>query len=290
MNHGLLVIDKPAGMTSRDAVDRAMRWFPKGTRIGHTGTLDPLATGVLVLCVGVATRLAEYVQAMKKTYRAGIFLGARSDTDDADGTITPVANASAPSQSSLVAALAELTGPQEQIPPAFSAAKVSGRRAYKLARQGKNPDLQPRSVHVYRMQLLDYRFPNVELEIECSKGTYIRSLARDLGEKLGCGGYVTSLRRTRIGPFTVEQAVSLHEPAVELRPLANAVQELPCCIVDAEAISRLRDGQALPLQEVATEKAPTAEADHAAFDISGNLLAVLKLENETWRPIKVIKP
>ena len=290
MNHGLLVIDKPPGMTSRDAVDRAMRWFPKGTRIGHTGTLDPLATGVLVLCVGVATRLAEYVQAMKKTYRAGIFLGARSDTDDADGTITPVANASAPSQSSLVAALAELTGPQEQIPPAFSAAKVSGRRAYKLARQGKNPDLQPRSVHVYRLQLLDYRFPNVELEIECSKGTYIRSLARDLGEKLGCGGYVTSLRRTRIGPFTVEQAVSLHEPVVELRPLANAVQELPRCIVDAEAVSRLRDGQGLPLQEVATEKAPTAEADHAAFDISGNLLAVLKLENETWRPIKVIKP
>ena len=142
---GLLVLDKPGGVTSRDAVDRALRWFPRGTRIGHTGTLDPLATGVLVLCLGAATRLAEYVQRMSKTYRAGLRLGARSDTDDADGVVTPVDRRRRRLSTTVAAALAGFVGEIDQTPPAFSAAKVAGRRAYDLARQGLEVDLRPRS-------------------------------------------------------------------------------------------------------------------------------------------------
>src|SRR5262245_48640995 len=142
--HGLLVLDKPGGMTSRDVVDRALRWFPRGTRIGHTGTLDPLATGVLVLCIGVATRLTEYVQAMRKTYRAGLRLGARSDTDDADGIITAVAGVPAPSRATVEERLRAFLGAIDQVPPVFSAAKVTGRRAYDLARRGEAVSLQAR--------------------------------------------------------------------------------------------------------------------------------------------------
>src|SRR5207247_2127282 len=133
-DHGLLVLDKPAGMTSRAAVDRAQRWFLRGTRLGHTGTLDPLATGVLVLCVGLATRLGEYVQRMEKVYRAGIRLGARSDTDDADGVVTPLADATCPERQRVEHVLRGFVGAIEQTPPAYSAAKVTGRRAYALAR------------------------------------------------------------------------------------------------------------------------------------------------------------
>src|SRR5713101_3174929 len=135
--NGLLVVDKPSGMTSRDVVDRAARWFPRRTRVGHTGTLDPLATGVLVLCIGQATRLTEYVQRMGKTYRAGLRLGARSDTDDADGTITPAAVDQPPGQEPVQVALEQFIGEVDQVPPAHSAAKVAGRRAYDLARRGE---------------------------------------------------------------------------------------------------------------------------------------------------------
>src|SRR5436305_1673773 len=145
---GLLVLDKPGGMTSRAALDRALAWFPRGTRMGHTGTLDPLATGVLVLCLGNATRLAEYVQRMGKTYRAGILLGARSDTDDADGTLTPVAGASPPALGAILYCLDGFLGAIDQVPPRFSAAKVTGRRAYDLARQGHDVDLQARRVRI----------------------------------------------------------------------------------------------------------------------------------------------
>src|SRR5262245_64141974 len=148
MPDGLLVLDKPHGVTSRAAVDRALRWFPRGTRIGHTGTLDPLATGVLVLCVGQATRLTEYVQDMAKTYRAGLLLGARSDTDDADGVVTSVVGAVAPDPVAVEVALAGFVGEIEQVPPAYSAAKLTGRRAYDLARRGEEVSRRPRRSHI----------------------------------------------------------------------------------------------------------------------------------------------
>src|SRR5436305_9522235 len=165
--HGLLVLVKPGGLTSRDAVDRALRWFPRGTRVGHTGTLDPLATGVLVLCVGVATRLTEYVQRMEKVYHAGLLLGARSETDDADGVIKSVHVAQPPDPATVTGQLQGFIGEIEQVPPAFSAAKVIGRRAYDLARQGQEVALEPRRVRIDAIDLIAYAYPRLELEIRC---------------------------------------------------------------------------------------------------------------------------
>ncbi len=291
---GLLVIDKPKGITSRDAVDRALRWLPRGTRLGHTGTLDPLATGVLVLCAGSATRLTEYVQRMAKTYRAGIVLGAQSDTDDADGTISPVSAAAAPAAPAaptaqqLRAALDALTGPILQVPPAYSAAKVSGRRAYDLARRGDDVRLAARAVTVYGIDLLRYDYPLVEIEVRCGKGTYIRSLARDLGQQLGCGGYVQTLRRTRVGCFDVTAAIPLDADAATARrallPVAQAVCELPRRVLSAIEAARVRQGQPLPLA-----RSDPAEGEVALFDEGNTLVAVAAVDaaNQALRPGKV---
>lgn len=286
--HGLLVLDKPGGLTSRDAVNRAQRWFPRGTKLGHTGTLDPLATGVLVLCVGAATRLAEYVQRMEKEYSAGIRLGARSDTDDADGTLTPAMVESPPDRAAVERALREFIGEIEQVPPAYSAAKVTGQRAYDLARRGEDVSLQARPVHIYAITVLAYEYPHLKLDVRCGKGTYIRSLARDLGERLGCGGYIETLRRTRVGPFTAEAAVSLDVVVAEARarllPAAAAVAELPRLELSAEEIARLRQGQAVRLPPA--RAAPELEV--AVFDTKGALLAVACVEGAQVRPVKVL--
>jgi tRNA pseudouridine55 synthase len=269
---GLLVLDKPGGITSRDAVDRAQRWFPRRTRIGHTGTLDPLATGVLVLCLGVATRFTEYVQRMGKTYRSTFRLGARSDTDDADGTVTPVVAAPVPSEAEVRVCLAGLVGEIDQTPPAYSAAKVTGRRAYDLARRGEDVTLAPRRVQIYGIDVLAYRYPLLDVEVRCGKGTYIRSLARDAGERLGCGGLVEVLRRTRVGPFTADAAVSPEASAAAARaallPLESAVVELPRVTLPAAEAARLRNGQAVSLNV-----APPA-GECAVFDAAGALIAV----------------
>jgi tRNA pseudouridine55 synthase len=288
--HGLLVLDKPGGMTSRAAVDRALRWFPRGTRLGHTGTLDPLATGVLVLCVGAATRLTEYVQDMAKTYRTRVRLGARSDTDDADGTVTPVAVGRPPEQAEVEQALAAFVGDIDQVPPAYSAAKVTGRRAYDLARQGEEVTLRPRRVCVYGIDLLAYEYPRLELEVRCGKGTYIRSLARDLGERLGCGGLVEVLRRTRVGPFEAANALSPEAATARARllPVAAAVGELPRVTLDAADVSRLRQGQAVLLDAGAL---PAGE-EAAVFDRAGHLIAVAARDRERrlLRPGRVLPP
>jgi tRNA pseudouridine55 synthase len=292
--HGLLVLDKPGGITSRDAVDRALRWFPRGTRIGHTGTLDPLATGVLVLGVGTATRLTEYVQQMGKTYRAGLLLGARSDTDDADGTVTPVCRVVPPVAAEVRARFGEFVGAIDQVPPAFSAAKVTGRRAYDLARRGREVVLQPRRVRIDGIDLLAYAYPRLDIEVRCGKGTYIRSLARDLGERLGCGALVQTLRRTRVGPFDAADAVPLEADAQAARrkllPLAAAVGELPrVSLADADVAS-IRQGQAVagsvagpgPLGE-------TRDGELAGFDARGNLVGILRPDARGHlRPVKVL--
>lgn len=247
---GLLVIDKPLRMTSRDAVNRAWRWLPRGTRIGHTGTLDPLASGVLVVCAGVATRLAEYVQRLEKVYRAGIRLGIRSTTDDGEGTLTADATSQVPSPEQIAAALHAFLGTIAQVPPDHSAAKVTGRRAYALARQGRDVALLPRQVTIHEITILQYAYPRLELDIRCGKGTYIRALARDLGERLGCGAYLESLRRTRVGPFSVHEALSLEadqETALgRLRPLADAVCALPRVLLSDALVERLQTGQGVP--------------------------------------------
>ena len=271
--HGLLVIDKPGGMTSRAAVNRVQGWFPRGTRIGHAGTLDPLATGVLVVCLGQATRLTEYVQRMEKTYRAGLLLGARSDTDDVEGQVIPLSVGSPPAPDDVVHKLQTFVGEIAQVPPAYSAAKITGRRAYDLARQGKAIDLQPRTVHIHAINLLAYDYPHLEIDVRCGKGTYIRSLARDLGERLGCGALIESLRRTRIGPFFVENAISVDLPGEtarsQLLPISLAVADLPHVVLELPQIERLGHGQHVPLQKLAFES-----QEVAVFDPSNVLIGV----------------
>lgn len=291
--HGLLVLDKPAGMTSRDVVNRVQRWFPRGTKIGHTGTLDPLATGVLVVCLGVATRLAEYVQRMEKVYHARIRLGARSDTDDADGAITPVEVANPPDRAMVERALQGFIGEIEQVPPAYSAAKVTGRRAYDLARRGEDVDLAPRRIHIHRIDSLAYEFPSLIIEVCCGKGTYIRSLARDLGERLGCGGYIETLRRTRVGRFETSRAIDLEatpdEARHQLLPPRAAVTELPSVNVSAAEAAALRQGKPLRLSSELPASVPsTPGIEMAMFDDAGELVAVGQLDSaRTLRPAKV---
>jgi tRNA pseudouridine55 synthase len=284
---GLLVVDKPGGMTSRDAVDQAQRWFPPGARVGHTGTLDPLATGVLVLCLGQATRLAEYVQQMPKSYRSTFRLGASSDTDDADGTILDTVSPRPPSSEELALTLSGFVGCHEQLPPAFSAAKVSGRRAYDLARRGQQVVLAARSVSIYGIDLLSYAWPSLEVEVRCGKGTYIRSLARDLGTRLGCGGLVQTLRRTRVGPFTVEAALPLNASPTTvheaLLPSSWAAHGLARVDLPAAAVRALRQGQA-----IAAVASYPPRAEVAAFDERGQLVAITRYDQGRLRPEKVL--
>jgi tRNA pseudouridine55 synthase len=289
------VLDKPSGLTSRDAVDRALPWFPRGTRIGHTGTLDPLATGMLVLCVGTATRLSEYVQRMDKTYRTALLLGARSDTDDADGQIEAAPAGPPPERAAVVHELQAFIGEIEQVPPAYSAAKVSGRRAYDMARKGEEASLQPRRVHIYGIDVRWYAYPRLELEVHCGKGTYIRSLARDLGDRLGCGALVQTLRRLRVGPFTAEDALPLDTDAATARarllPVEAAVAALPRVILEAPDVKRLRQGQGVPLaNEALSADAPHRDAEVAVFDRASALVAVAAVNDEKrlLLPVKVL--
>jgi tRNA pseudouridine55 synthase len=287
--HGLLVLDKPGGMTSRDVVNRVQRWFPRGTKIGHAGTLDPLATGVLVLGLGQATRLIEYVQRMAKEYHAGLRLGARSDSDDADGRIEEVAVRQPPARGQVEACLRCFVGEIEQVPPAYSAAKVAGQRAYDLARRGEGVELEARRVRIDRIAIEAYEFPRLELRVTCGKGTYIRSLARDLGEQLSCGAFVETLRRTRIGNFLAAEALTLEtrpeEARARLLPCRAALAGMPEVVLDDASLSRFRSGQPFGLGEA--ERA--ADAEVAVFDRSGRVAGVASCDAAGRRlmPVKV---
>jgi tRNA pseudouridine55 synthase len=291
---GLLVLDKPAGMTSRAVVDRVQRCFPKRTRIGHAGTLDPLATGVLVLCLGGATRLIEYIQRMDKVYRTRLLLGARSDSDDADGNITPVPGAVAADAATVAACVAGFVGTIDQVPPAYSAVKVAGQRAYDLARRGEEVSLSSHSVQIYSIQILNYAYPHLELEVRCGKGTYIRSLARDVGERLGCGAFVQELRRTRIGPFPSEGALTVDADYETVRarllPAEMAVAELPRVVLLDSERKRLEQGQAVALAE--SPQGIEKSKEVAVFDAAGRLaaVAVFDPQRQLLQPAKVFQP
>lgn len=275
--NGLLVIDKPGGITSRDAVNRVQRWFARGTKIGHTGTLDPLATGVLVVCIGAATRLADYVQAMGKSYASRFRLGATSTSDDADGDVTEK-NALPVSREAVDAALARFVGAIEQLPPSVSALKVDGKRAHDLARKGEDVKLAARPVRIDAIRVRAYEWPFLDVEVDCGKGTYIRSIARDLGDVLGVGGLVQTLRRTRVGPFAAEQGVGVDAPPAELklRPMLDALAGMPSVRVTADEVRRLRQGQRL------AREAPAAEV--AIVDEAGALVGIGIAERGTLKP------
>lgn len=286
--NGLLVIDKPAGMTSRDVVNRVQRWFPRKTKLGHTGTLDPLATGVLVMCVGAATRLADYVQAMGKTYTSCFRLGAISTTDDADGEITEIPNAVPLSREQVDAALAGFVGVIHQVPPSFSAIKVAGERAHTLARQGQDVSLVARPVRIDAVRVTHYEWPLLDVEIDCGKGTYIRSIARDLGDKLGCGAHVQALRRTRVGPFQVEQGIGLDispkEAHARLLPMTTATAQMKQVRLTRDEAKRFRNGQTLPLP--VSGRVPEGIA---VTDEQGNLIGIAE-QNPSGhiRPVVVL--
>ena len=275
--NGILVIDKPGGLTSRDVVNRVQDWFPRKTKIGHTGTLDPLATGVLVVCIGAATRLADYVQAMGKAYASRIRLGASSTTDDADGSVSAIEVAIPPLRERIEELLAGFVGAIEQIPPSVSALKVDGHRAHDLVRKGQEVPLAARTVRVKAIRLLAYEWPFLDVEIDCGKGTYIRSIARDLGEALGVGGLVQTLRRTRVGPFEANQGIGLDAtPEVaraRLLPMMAVVAGMPTLRITPEEAKRLRCGQKLAIPEsMVVPESPLAEV--AFVDEQGELFGI----------------
>lgn len=210
---GILVLDKPVGITSARAVGQVKRLLPRGTKIGHAGTLDPFATGVLLLLIGKSTKLCEKLMDEPKQYVTTVKLGATSASDDPESPEEARQISAPPGQDSVDDALKTFTGSIQQRPPIFSAMKIKGRRAYDLARAGRVVEMPPRTVQVYAIERLSYAWPFLSLRIDCGRGTYIRAIARDLGEALAVGGYLTELRRTRVGPFGVDDAVTVEQAA-----------------------------------------------------------------------------
>lgn len=277
---GVLLVDKPAGLSSHAVVDHARRAI--GTRrIGHGGTLDPFATGLLVLLVNRATRLLPFLDGEPKLYRARIRFGARTSTDDCDGDV--VEEKAPPSREAVERAIPTLTGHLLQRPPAFSAKSVGGVRAYKAARRGKPVALEPVGVRVYDWKLLDWSGAELEAEIRCSGGTYVRALARDLGEATGSAAHLTALRRLGSGRFSVIDAVSmdaLDAKAFELLPVGAAVHQLPRQTLDDLDARRVTHGQPV---------AAHTSGEVAVLCHDDDVLAVAVREGEQWRPKVVMR-
>ena len=270
---GLLNINKRQGLTSRDVVNRVQR-LVRPAKVGHAGTLDPLASGVLVVGVGPATRLVKHVQRMRKVYDAEFLLGRTSDTEDVEGQVVPLENSPRPTRDQIAAVLPRFVGQIEQVPPVFSALKVKGRRAYDLARRGKAVKLAPRPVTIYEIRLLDFQYPKLRLEITCGSGTYIRSLGRDLAVALGSGAVMSRLDRTAIGDFTTDSACRMDELTADglpkqLLPARLAVADLPSVTLDDQQIGRIRHGLTI-------ENRWNVQGDEiSALDRAGELLAIL---------------
>jgi tRNA pseudouridine55 synthase len=246
---GVLVIDKPAGITSFEVV-KAVRRALRIKKAGHTGTLDPLATGVLPVCLGEATKIAGLLLAEDKSYQATMRFGLETDTLDSTGRVLAEHDPSAVNQSALESLLPTFLGSQQQTPPAFSAIRCQGQRAYQRARRGETVELAPREVRIDRLELLRWDPPDLVFLVDCSKGTFIRSFAADLGRKLGCGAVLSGLRRLRSGPFDLEQAVPLDRVAAcaetgELRLLSmdQALGHLPGVDLSAPQVGQVRQGQ-----------------------------------------------
>ena len=292
---GFLVVDKPAGSTSHDVVDAARRWL--GTRrVGHLGTLDPLATGVLPLAVREATKLVPFVEGGRKRYEAELALGAETDTLDADGKVTRRFDGAFPDENELRSAIAGFMGEIEQIPPMYSAVKQGGVPLHRLARRGAQVERAPRRVTISELRVLRYAPPALELSILCSAGTYVRVLAEDLGRRLGCLAHVRRLRRTESGPFTISQAVdaarldraAAEGRAAELLLPAAEVLGLPRLRLDAGEARRVSHGGELRIGPAALGRAAPGDR-MAALDDAGRLLAVLELGHDrTLRPLRVL--
>lgn len=284
---GLLNISKPSGMTSRRVVNIVSR-LARTKRVGHAGTLDPMATGVLVVCLGWATRLVAFVQDRPKTYSARFLLGRRSNTDDVTGDVVETQIVAAPPRELVEQLLQTFVGTIQQVPPQFSAVHVDGQRAHKMARQGKSVSIEPRPVEIQRITLLDYAYPQLEVDIECGSGTYVRSIGRDLGNALGCGAVMSGLVRRSIGEFTLASAQSLEslehgEITDFLLPPLSAVSQLARFICAPADRGELARGRPLAC-------APPANwvpgAPVAIVDPDENLLALAEYDE----PRQVLQP
>jgi tRNA pseudouridine55 synthase len=288
---GLVVVDKPAGWTSHDVVGR-LRRLARTRRVGHAGTLDPMATGVLVVGVGAATRLLRHLVLADKDYTATIRLGQATTTDDADGDVISGASAAGLSEDAVRAAMAGFVGAIDQVPSAVSAVKVNGKRAYARVRAGEQVELVARPVTVRRFELLrtDRSAPDrldVDVTVSCSSGTYVRALARDLGAALGTGGHLTALRRTRVGPFgldaahTLEALAELEDP-VTLSLAAAIRAAMPVREIDAAEVRELSFGRALSARGIT--------AVHGALSSDDRAIALLREEDGRARPVVVFAP
>ncbi len=297
---GLLIVDKPGGMSSHDVVARARRIL-REKRIGHAGTLDPLATGVLVLCVGQATRLSEYLLGEDKAYEGVIRLGQRTTTDDAEGEVIEARAVPPITPERLRQLEAQFTGAIAQTPPQFSAIQKGGQRAYALARQGRSVELEPRQVTVYELRLMPSdskeaaEVGHLRILVRCSGGTYIRALARDIGEALGCGGHLIALRRTQAGRFTLADAVTLERieaaanagtAAALLLPMDRAVADWPAAYLSDDDARRLRMGQAIALPTAAAPRAAHAPGVRV-YDSRRAFIAIAHWDGMKLKPAKV---
>jgi tRNA pseudouridine55 synthase len=284
---GILNLDKPRGMTSHDVVNLVRR--VTGIRkVGHAGTLDPMATGVLLICVGRATRLAEYLTVSEKHYKATVRLGVETDTYDAEGQVTSTRPVSI-SREEVATVLAEFCGQIAQVPPMYSALKRGGQPLYKLARKGVTVTREPRPAHISFIKLTGWSFPDFSFDVTCSAGTYVRSLAHDLGKKLECGAHLTGLIRSRSGSFGLQDAVPLSDLSSAnwkdfLLPMEVAVADLPLLTLDDHAAQCLVHGQAIPFRP-----------EHPVADLArvhskdGDFFAVARLSEDrsSWLPHKV---
>lgn len=279
---GVLLVDKPAGVTSHDVVLVARRATGE-SRVGHAGTLDPFATGLLVLLVGRATRLLPYMSGEPKVYRATIRFGAETETDDLHGAITREADP--PDRASVERAIPALTGRIRQVPPAFSAKRVGGRRAYDLAREGAAPELAPVDVTVHAWRILDWRPGEMDVEITCGGGTYIRALARDLGRLTSSAAHLTSLRRTASGPFRVEDAApldALRSGEAPLRAPLEALSGIATQRLAPADVTRVARGQ---------EVEATVDGERAALlSDAQTLVAFAERRGSQWQPRVVMQP
>jgi len=285
---GVLVVDKPVRLTSHDVVQIVRR----GTgirRAGHTGTLDPRASGVLVVLLGPAVRLSEFVSAEDKRYQATIHLGSSTDTYDAEGVVDGPDKEININQAEFEELLKSFEGEIEQTPPAYSAVKVKGKKAYELARKGEKVELEPRLIQVHSLELLEWALPDVVVDVHCSSGTYVRSLANDIGEQLGVGAHLTGLRRSKSGHFTLKDAVSMRQLrddfengtwANSLIPSAEALGEWPTIELDEKQLKLVINGNRIPAEASMPDLI-------RAISEQGELVAILKKDGEEWQPKKV---
>ncbi len=301
---GVLNVNKPTGMTSRAAVDRVAR-IVRRTKLGHAGTLDPLAHGVLLVCLGQATRLVPFLHELPKRYRATYLLGRTSPTDDTEGNVVVLPSGPRPVLEQVQQLLPRFVGTIQQTPPDYSAVKVRGRRAYDLARKGDSFALEAKTVVIHRIELVDYSYPRLVLDVTCGTGTYLRALGRDLGQQLGTGAVMSALCRTSIGAFDIESACSLDALTAETlathlqSPLA-AVAHLPHVVLTDQQVAAVRHGQQISASPATAVSGPlgldnqvsgapfSAGRKVAAVDTSGKLVAILEsLPSQRFKPMRV---